>query len=133
MRFYSPREHSSFIILYYPRESCSSYLRTTDYGLTVMRPGRLACVLLFSWAASTLGAGKEPAVEVEPALKAAGVKADGPGLVDFFWKRTRPDADRDRIQGLIRQLGDGPPPARDRAAADLVALGVAAVPLLRQA
>lgn len=58
---------------------------------------------------------------------------DGPVLVEEFRKRTPSDAERDKIQGLIRQLEDYNPEAREKALAELIALGNVAVPLLRQA
>ncbi len=53
-------------------------------------------------------------------------------LVDGLRKRTLSDRDRDRIQALIRQLGDDAFAVREKASADLVALGSGAVPLLQQ-
>lgn len=66
-------------------------------------------------------------------LAGAGVPADGPGLIEFFRKRSASDQDRDRINALIRQLGDDSYPVRERAAAALVEVGLPAVGPLRQA
>jgi HEAT repeat protein len=69
----------------------------------------------------------------EQLLHSAGLPTDGPGLLDFFHKRTAASADRDKVAALVRQLGDKSPEGRDRATAELVALGPVAVPPLRQA
>jgi HEAT repeat protein len=69
----------------------------------------------------------------EELLKSAGLASDGSSLLRFFRQRTQPQASRDEIQSLIEQLGKGPPEAREKAAGDLVALGMAAIPGLRQA
>jgi HEAT repeats/PQQ-like domain len=54
-------------------------------------------------------------------------------LLGFFRKRILADADRQRIQKLIRQLGDDSFEVREKATDDLIAVGTVAVPLLRQA
>jgi HEAT repeat protein len=69
----------------------------------------------------------------EQVLKDAKLPTDGPALLDFFRKRTSPDVGRARIEILVRELADSDAKRRDQAAADLVALGYPAVPLLRQA
>ena len=53
-------------------------------------------------------------------------------LVQEFKKRTLDDNNRDKVLALIKQLGDDSFDVREKADADLVALGEAAVPLLRQ-
>ncbi|HXG12586.1 MAG TPA: HEAT repeat domain-containing protein [Gemmataceae bacterium] len=58
---------------------------------------------------------------------------DGPLLLEEFRKRTPSDADREKIAGLIRQLDDPSPAAREQAVAELLTMGSAAVPLLRRA
>src|SRR5262249_28547847 len=55
------------------------------------------------------------------------------GLLDFFRKRTPPAPERARLAGLAKQLGDREPAVRDRAAGELVSVGQAAVPVLREA
>jgi hypothetical protein len=69
----------------------------------------------------------------ELVLKAARIPTDGPGLLDFFRKRTLAAADLDHVQLLIQKLGDDSFDEREKASASLVAVGKAAVPLLRQA
>jgi hypothetical protein len=95
----------------------------------------LACAAALALATGLPAAAAEPdpVQEDEQALKAAHLGADGPALLDFFRKRTPVDADRHRIETLITQLGDDSYLVREKASADLVALGAAAVPLLREA
>jgi HEAT repeat protein len=67
-------------------------------------------------------------------LKEAGLDGeDGAGLLNFFRSRTLADEDRDKIQALIRQLGDDDYSVRDRASRELEKIGAPAVSLLRQA
>ena len=69
----------------------------------------------------------------EKMLMDAGLATDGPGLLEFFRKRTlMPDA-RKRIEILLRQLGDNSFKVRSKASAELVGEGVIAIPFLRQA
>lgn len=57
---------------------------------------------------------------------------EGAGLVEQFRKRTPTDAEREKVLGLIRRLDDVSPAVREKAMADLLAMGAVAVPLLRQ-
>jgi hypothetical protein len=66
-------------------------------------------------------------------LQAAGLATDGPALLDFFRRRLVTEADRPRIQELIRQLGNNAFAVREKAANDLILRGPGVVPLLRQA
>jgi hypothetical protein len=69
----------------------------------------------------------------EATLKAAGIAVDGPGLLAFLRSQAPAPADPARAALLIRRLGDDVYAVREKAAADLVALGGAAAPFLRQA
>ena len=69
----------------------------------------------------------------ERTLKAANLGTDGRALLEFFRKRTLKDPDGNRIQKLIRELGDDSFEVREKASAALTELGEVAVPLLRQA
>ncbi len=75
----------------------------------------------------------DPVHNEEQALRAAGLGTDGAALLDFFKKRTSAEASRDKLSTLVRQLGDKTPAVRDKAAGELVALGLIAIPVLRQA
>jgi HEAT repeat protein len=54
-------------------------------------------------------------------------------LFDEVRKRTRADADRDKVQALIRGLGDDAFEVRQKSSDGLKALGTAVAPMLRQA
>ncbi len=69
----------------------------------------------------------------EATLREAGLSADGPKLLDFFRKRAAPDADPERLKELLARLGDKSEETRKKAVSELVSLGAAAVPALRQA
>src|SRR5262249_46223025 len=69
----------------------------------------------------------------EKQLKDAGLPTDGPGLLDFFRKRTLSNADQEKLQTLVRQLGDDTFRAREQATRELVKIGRAALPFLRPA
>ena len=98
----------------------------------------LAAVCLLPALASLFAAPPAPpaapaASEDELLLQAAKIAVDGPGLLDYFRKHTTPPAQQERIEGLIRQLGDDAFKVREKASADLAALGPAAAPYLRRA
>jgi HEAT repeat protein len=69
----------------------------------------------------------------EETLRAAGLATDGAALLDFFRKRTPREADRARIDELVRQLGSDEFAAREKASQALVALGAAARKALQDA
>jgi HEAT repeat protein len=69
----------------------------------------------------------------ERTLRDAGVSADGPALLQFFRSRTVGGADRDKIAALIKRLGDDSFDERERAQADLIAIGTLAESQLREA
>src|SRR5262249_14213754 len=95
-----------------------------------MRPARRALVLFLAFALPATAAPDPPSPD-EQLVKTAFLTSDGPALVEFFRKRTKGQATPEKIQALIAQLGDTT--TGDTAAAELVALGSVAVPLLRQA
>jgi HEAT repeat protein len=75
----------------------------------------------------------------DPATQATTVAAwtawwqasDGLSLLEFFRKRALSAERRERIQSLVRQLGDDTFEVRERATTTLVLLGTTAAPLLR--
>ena len=95
-------------------------------------PLPLLALLALGLARAT-AADPDPAADDEQTLRAADLPTDGPGLLDFLRKRTLPDADRLRALGYIRQCGDADFDVRERASADLRAMGSAVRPLLRDA
>jgi hypothetical protein len=78
-------------------------------------------------------AADEAAAADEELLRSLNLPTDGPGLVEFFKKRTLREGDRTRIQTLIRKLGDDDFDVREASMQELVALGALAKPLLREA
>ena len=66
-------------------------------------------------------------------LQDAGVVSDGPGLLQFFRKKTLSEEQRRQIEELVQQLGSKNFAVRDKATKQLIALGHAAAPALEQA
>jgi outer membrane protein assembly factor BamB len=97
----------------------------------------LAAVLVLAFVAGVACAADPAAAEQRAAdeqiLRAARVGTDGPALLEFIRKRTITDARRFNIPNLIRRLGDDSFAVRQKASADLAALGPVALPLLRAA
>src|SRR5947209_5025961 len=98
--------------------------RTTGFCLLVS--------VLVSWAGH-LTAAEPDRLTDEQLVRGAGLGTDGPALLDLFRKRTRATADREQIRTLVARLSDDSPAKRDQAGAELIALGTAAVPYLREA
>lgn len=94
---------------------------------TLFGAGLLLALTVPAWA------GPETTQADEKTLKDASLSVEGPALLDFFRKRTLGDTDRVQILGLIDKMGDDSFKTREKAFADLLALGPAAAPLLRQA
>src|SRR5437868_10506733 len=90
----------------------------------------LAAALL---AAAPPGRAAEGDQADELALQGAGLPPAGPGLLAFFRQRSRGEADAGRLAALVARLGSDKAAERQKACAELVAVGPAAVPLLRQA
>jgi hypothetical protein len=81
-----------------------------------------------------LSAAESPKVsEDEKLLAGAKIPTDGAGLLDFFRNRTPSATSTARTKALIRQLGDYSFKVRQQATDGLVAQGVLALPLLREA
>src|SRR5258708_29415971 len=71
--------------------------------------------------------------DVDQLWKEAHQETTGRGMCECFRKRTLGDSDRQRINALIKQLGDDAFQIREKASADLVAIGSAATPYLERA
>lgn len=69
----------------------------------------------------------------EETLKAAKIGTTPPELIAYLRKHTLPDKERQRVETLIRQLGDVNFSVREEACDQLVTLGAAAVPFLCEA
>jgi hypothetical protein len=85
------------------------------------------------FAGQSRGAEPDLAAQDEQVLRAANVGTDGPALVEFFRKRVGTEAARARARELVKLLGDDSFDVREKASADLVALGRVAMPALREA
>src|SRR5262245_58347175 len=69
----------------------------------------------------------------ENVLKNVKIPVTDDALVSFFKKRTPPAPDKDKIAALIKNLGSKEEKDRDEAQAELIAMGLPALPLLRTA
>src|SRR5437762_1795744 len=94
----------------------------------VMHPRRLvigvAVSLLALAAGGARGSDAPPEAADEATLKAARLGSDGPALLAYFRQRTVGEANRARIVALIRQLGDPSFAVREKASAELEAVGL---------
>jgi hypothetical protein len=70
--------------------------------------------------------------EDEALLKEAKVPTDADTLVEFFRKRILPDNDAGKVKGLITRLGDDRFRIREKASADLIAMGPGILKALRE-
>src|SRR5205085_12377215 len=91
------------------------------------RANRTWFLLLGSWflvlgSCLALGSTDDTAAD-EQLLQKAQIGTDGPALVAYFRQRTVGDAERQRIEALIRQLGDPAYAVRERAQTELIACG----------
>lgn len=97
---------------------------------------RLYCVsvawLLILLTSVSLKATAGEAPSEEQTVRAAGLSTDGTVLLHFFRQRAT-TVDQEKVRELVRQLGDASPQKAERAMGELVAIGPAVVPLLRQA
>jgi HEAT repeat protein len=96
----------------------------------------LPCVLLSSWLFSSSAA--PPATDQtddpdEQFLREAKLATDNASLIAFLIKRSDHDDDLLHLDRLIRQLGDPTPAKREEASQKLAAIGLAALPALRDA
>src|SRR5262249_6567052 len=71
--------------------------------------------------------------QAEELLRANKVEPDNVGLAAFFRKRTLSDADQQKIQSLVRQLGDRSFARRNKASQALVEWGPSALRALQEA
>jgi hypothetical protein len=90
-------------------------------------------VLSLGAAASSLAADDKPADQDESVLKAAQVATDISALLELLQKRSGNDDDLRRLSKLMSGLGSDDFSEREEASKKLQALGVIALPALRQA
>src|SRR5262245_50118376 len=69
----------------------------------------------------------------EAALKAAGLSADGPALLEFIRLRSRDTITADELTPFLKDLASPDPKAAEKASSALIARGPSAVPALRKA
>jgi hypothetical protein len=69
----------------------------------------------------------------EKILRDVKEKVDGPALLNYFRKRTFPEADPKTLNKLIRELGDTAFRVREKAAGELIALGSSCLVAVREA
>ncbi len=101
-----------------------------------MRTSRwpLAAALLLAVAVSRAEPPAVPDIaDDEKLLKDAGVKTDGPALVEFFRKRVPAEVTPEKLAEMVEHLGDDDFNVREKASATLRALGIRALPALRRA
>jgi hypothetical protein len=87
----------------------------------------------FLGGAGPTGNDDEEAAGDDAFLKEHKIGLDADSLVGFFQKRTLTDADRTRLEKLVKQLGDNAFVAREQAQRDLIAAGPTALPILKPA
>ena len=86
------------------------------------------------WAVTVPGSSEEVLRHIRREVwKAWWESTTGANLLDEFRKRTLSEAEREKVLGLIRKLGDPDLMTREKASAVLLAMGPAAAPLLHQA
>ena len=89
--------------------------------------------LMLAAAPPALAGDNDNVLADELTVKAAGLPVDGAGLLAFLGLRTLGEVAPDRLAALIEQLGSKNSAEREKAAAELTAIGPPAVPALRQA
>src|SRR5437762_1759594 len=117
---------------------CAERFKVLTGALT--RPARLMPCFLALWIfpfffLSTAGKAAENDIGSadEAALRAAHVATDGPSLLRYLRQRIPKEESSDRMAALIRQLGHDSFAIREEATSQLLVIGAAAVPSLRQA
>ena len=98
----------------------------------MMRHVRCWMMLIAVGAAGPASAQTEAEIADEKILERAGVKSDGPALLEFFRLRTLPDQEREKYRGLVKQLGSDQFREREEAMQALVARGPVVIELLRE-
>src|SRR5262245_15112413 len=77
--------------------------------------------------------GESSTLSDELKLKSVGLATDGAGLMKFFELRAKGEAPAEKIKELMEKLDAKSEATRQRACAELVAIGPPAIPLLRAA
>jgi HEAT repeat protein len=99
---------------------------------------RFLALLLGVGGLALLAAAPAPSAEGDNALndeltvKSAGLPVDGAGLIDFFHARTKAETDPEKLNALVEKLGSKSASDREKACAELVAVGPPSIPYLRK-
>src|SRR5882724_11146416 len=88
---------------------------------------------LSCWLAAPRSTAQTPTEADETLLRNAGLPTDGPGLLDFFRKRSLKVADRQILEELAKKLDDRSYKVRTDAAKELIVRGRLALPFLKKA
>jgi outer membrane protein assembly factor BamB len=94
---------------------------------------RILPILCLILPAAAVRAADEDVADDERLLRSCDFPVDGPGLLDAFRQRTPSPEVLDRVRQLLRRCGSENFEERERASADLLALGPRVRPLLRLA
>jgi HEAT repeat protein len=98
---------------------------------SVIFVGLILSALLLS--GQIFGADPDLIAADERLLQTARIGTDGPSLVEYFRKQKPAGEQLEKIQALIRRLGDRSYEVREKASKELAGVGYSAAPLLRQA
>ncbi len=101
-------------------------------GLALLTAAWLLLLLCTPSARAQPVSGPGPASADEVLLRSVGLTPDGPVLIEFFRVRSAGTVAPERLADLIGRLGSEVPAERDRACAELTAVGPPAIPALRQ-
>src|SRR5947209_4801632 len=102
--------------------------------MSVVRMLPLVLVFQVALAGPALRGDEESSLAADEAIvKGAGLRTDGPALLEFFAKLTLDAGDKATLQRLIEQLGDQSFRVREKASAELKKWGRSALPYLRRA
>jgi HEAT repeat protein len=100
--------------------------------MNLTRPALLVALLVLP-SLPAAGRADEAAEADERLLREAGVGTDGAALLAFFRGRTLTDADRRRVEEMVRHLGSDVYEEREQATRGLIRRGPPALPFLRRA
>jgi hypothetical protein len=93
----------------------------------------VALALLIAGIVQAAAAPEDRSAADEDALRGAGVATDGPALLKYLENLTITASNRDKIKDLVKKLGDDAFEEREKAQAQLIALGSVSVPFLKEA
>jgi hypothetical protein len=105
-----------------------------EYSMHRLLVACVACGLIPSGAAAQTTPEVDGEVAEDAAfLKEANVRTDGPGLLAYLRKQTLKDDEQQQITAIVKKLDGKSFQTREKAAAELIAVGPKALPVLRGA